>query len=188
MNIKITNLSDVSNRTAHIDWLVRQSREGFNALGFLPRIRLEQYSRLGWIRVGSDQGQNVGFVVVGEHKNRYRIYQLWTVKDARRIGVGRSLTVDLEERANRLGHDVVHCRVATDLDSTIFWEAMNYHEKEIVPGGRSRKRLISVREKKLNVSTQVEPSLSVCAGILLSVQHKYPNTRMILGTELSTDD
>lgn len=181
MALIVSNAVSQLNARSVIDFIISESRKGTHSIGFLPRCTIERYRDRGWISICHDGNEFVGFLVSGRHRKQWAIYQLWTVNDARRIGVAQRLVMDLEAVARSCGVNSVRARVAVDLESNLFWDAMDYQIKETVPGGRFRNRMIHSR---LKIFTPITGVLSVDAVSLRSVLQTLtkPMKRLDLAT------
>lgn len=139
--------------SSYCEWLgLREQNKGTNALGFIPRPRLEQYESQGRILVVRENDELAGMLVHGTGRGGVmRIYQACVQYDARRREKGLSLVANLEAKAIRMGCGKVRLRCASDLESNAFWAAAGYFLTGVEMGGRRRGRLINVYEKPLPI-------------------------------------
>ena len=139
--------------SSYCEWLgLREQNKGTNALGFIPRPRLDQYESQGRILVAKENDELAGMLVHGTGRGGVmRIYQACIQYDARRREKGLRLVADLEAKAMRMGCGTVRLRCALDLESNAFWSAAGFSLIDVEMGGRRRGRMINVYEKPIPI-------------------------------------
>ena len=107
------------------------------ALGFIPKAVYESVlerrrvaNRDRWkyqrIIVTVDNQDLTGFCMWSVYAEFSNIFQIVVQEDARRWYRAMLMTDWVESEARQLRKDGITCRVAVDLESNIFWQAMGY--------------------------------------------------------------
>lgn len=110
-----------------VAYVINLSRRHTDALGFLPRPRLEQYAARGRLWLTHDAGDLCGFLVVGNGWPILNLYQLCIQRDAQRQTHGAALVTRAQAVAQQQGYSAVACWCASDLEANQFWRAMGFH-------------------------------------------------------------
>lgn len=116
-------------------------RSNYDAVGFIPRPRLEQYAARGQVLMEHENDAPAGFLVFGAGWPTLRIYQACIQYDARRIEHGTRLVERVMTEAARRGCHIVSLWCADDLPANAFWEAVGFRCIGTRPGGSARGRL-----------------------------------------------
>ena len=128
-----------------------EQNRGTNALGFIPRTKLEHYHRRGQVLVATENGDLCGMLIHGTGRNGImRIHQAAVEYDARRIHHGLGLVEQLAIKATAAGCHVIRLRCADDLPSNAFWLAAGFFRYGQTLGGKRRGRLINLYERVLD--------------------------------------
>jgi GNAT superfamily N-acetyltransferase len=124
------------------------------ALGFLPDQAFKQ---------ATDQGKLLIAAIRDNHDRSYgghllhggvfpyaKIFQVFTLPQYRRHGIGRRLVEAIVRRAESLQFMSVAAQVADDLGANNFWEHLGFELVRTKPGGRTTGRQINVRIRELS--------------------------------------
>jgi ribosomal protein S18 acetylase RimI-like enzyme len=164
--LNITTDDGRADRESSVRFVVHGGRKDYLALGFLPRCRIENYLDLGWITFARINNERVGFMLAGQHKTSWRIYQLWVVSDARRLAVASAILNCLARQAQEKAAPDIRCWVAADLESNLFWRAIGFNPYAIREGGKARKRV--------HVGYKYEPINKPLSSVSQSMQILLP--------------
>lgn len=126
-----------------VPFVVALRRKNTDALGFIPRARLESYEASGQIITARENGDLCGFLVFGATPPIFRIYQACVQYDARRRAHGFSMVGELIRRAHAAGADAVTLGCADDLAANEFWREAGFVFVGSRVGGRRRKRRVN---------------------------------------------
>jgi GNAT superfamily N-acetyltransferase len=142
-----------------IPFLLDLARRESENLGFLPAgtyegavSRTAQHARPNdrlWVaEVNADL---VGFMYAtpGDVGGTLKVVQVCMRPDARRFAYASALVAEAEAHATALQRMGVGLRVATDIDATLFWDALGYQVRDVVRGGARRQRVLERRYKPL---------------------------------------
>lgn len=124
-----------------VQYIEQLARSEYEAIGFIPRPRLEQYSARGQILMAQENDENAGFLVFGAGWPTLRVYQACIQYDARRREHGASLVQRLIAEAQRRGCYLISLWCADDLPANDFWQALGFRHIATRPGGVKRGRL-----------------------------------------------
>ncbi|HEY4359712.1 MAG TPA: GNAT family N-acetyltransferase [Bryobacteraceae bacterium] len=125
-----------------------------DSLGFLPQDVYRQAAIQGKLLVATSTGEYAGHLLFGGSPPTTRVFQLFVTEKYRRAGVGSRLVETLVTLAERDCCFRIIARVAADLqDASQFWERQGFWESGTSLGGKSRNRLIVIREKRLDSPT-----------------------------------
>lgn len=116
------------------------ARCDYEAVGFIPRPRLEMYEAAGQILVEKENDEPCGVVVFGNGWPTLRIYQAIVQYDARRRERGLHLVERTIAEAKRRGCELVSLWCADDLPSNEFWKAAGFTRLQQRAGGATRQR------------------------------------------------
>lgn len=142
-----------------LDYVVKLGRKDFEAIGFLPKPRLEAYHASGQIYVQHENDELCGFLVFGSGWPVLCIYQACIQYDARRREHGASLVARLEANATERGYAAVSLWCAEELEANAFWKGCGFSHIDTKPGGVRRGRLLNRWEKHL--SRPLQPMLGM---------------------------
>lgn len=134
--------------TITLDYIVDLSRKNSEAIGFIPRPKLEKYIESSQVAVELENGDPCGFLVWGSGWPILRIYQTCIQYDARKLEHGAALVAKIESVAAKRGCSAVSLWCASDLDANSFWSAMGYRMAGEKNGGSKRGRQL-IRWQKL---------------------------------------
>jgi GNAT superfamily N-acetyltransferase len=116
------------------------ARRDYEAVGFIPRPRLDWYAERGQILVEQENGDPCGVLVFGNGWPTLRIYQAVVQYDARRREHGLRLVSQAIEEARKRGCHAIGLWCADDLDSNDFWQSAGFSFAGQRIGGRTRGR------------------------------------------------
>ena len=117
-------------------------RKNSEYLGFIPRIRLDDYAERGQIIPEYENGALCGYLIWGIGWPWMRIYQACVEYDVRWLGHGKSLVdraVDIAEQ-NKCSMITLGCRESND--AVKFWSMLDFQILGIRPGGKRRNKKI----------------------------------------------
>jgi GNAT superfamily N-acetyltransferase len=141
-----------------LEYVVDLARKNYEAIGFIPRPKLEAYWEQGQILVSTENDDPCGFLLYGVGWPTLRVYQACIQYDARRREHGLVLVTRLIRHAERTGHSMISLWCADDLDSNAFWKACGF-----VFGGQKQGGIR--RGRKLNLWTfNVSGALTLLDG------------------------
>lgn len=123
-----------------IEYIVALQRKHYEALGFIPRPRTEEYLRRGQVLLAHENGEPCGFLTYGMGWPTLKVYQACIQYDARRREHGMALVGRLIARASRSGHSMISLWCADDLESNEFWKACGFVFGGQREGGTKRGR------------------------------------------------
>ena len=124
-----------------LDFVVSLSRKNYEAIGFLPKPRLQQYADQGQLWTQDENGEPCGFLVWGNGWPVLRVYQVCIDYDAQRLHHGAALIARLIGKAESEGYTAISAWVADDIPANHFWEAMGFVHTSSRNGGEKRKRM-----------------------------------------------
>jgi ribosomal protein S18 acetylase RimI-like enzyme len=131
-------------------------KKNSDALGFIPRSRLESYERNGQILIQKEGGDECGYLIFGKGWPYLRIYQACIDYDVRRQKHGFSLVSKLVKEAGKR-HEKILLRCRENLEANIFWEAAGFSLLRSEPGGKRRNKNINVWQ--LDIKNPLQMSL-----------------------------
>lgn len=114
--------------------------KNYEAVGFLPTPRLEDYAERGQVLVQRENGEPCGYLVFGNGWPVLKVYQCCIQVDARRAAQATALVDQLVSIARGRNCVAVSLWCADDLESNGFWKAMGFHFAGQREGGRHRGR------------------------------------------------
>lgn len=141
-------------RPSTVSYIVALARKESEAIGFLPRPRLEQYVQNGQVAIAHENGNLCGFLVWGNGFPILRIYQACIQYDARGMAHGAQMVGRLERAATARGYSAIQLRCANDLPANSFWRALDYDLVSTINGGATRRRTLNVWSKSLEEPLQ----------------------------------
>lgn len=133
-----------------LPYMIDLMSKNYEALGFLPKPRVEQYANAGQVFMETENGWPCGYLIFGSGWPVLKIYQVCIQYDARRWTHGMNLVKRLIVYADERGFEAITLRCADDLDSNKFWKAAGFTWLTQIEGGAKRGR-------KLNVWSMVLP-------------------------------
>jgi hypothetical protein len=116
-------------------------RENYEAVGFIPKPRLEHYGRSGQILLESENGELCGYLIFGNGCQRLKVYQACIQHDARRRQHGLSLVGRLIKEASIRRCEMISLWCADDLDANGFWKEAGFMFGTQRKGGKKRDRM-----------------------------------------------
>jgi GNAT superfamily N-acetyltransferase len=137
----VNSIREEQNVRTVLNFLMHGQRKDSSALGFLPLVTLERYANSDWIYTARINGELVSYIVFGIHKAGLKIYQIWTVPDARRMTAAAAVIAAAEAAAARAGKKKSSAWVAEDLEAVKFWQQLGYTNTGMRTGGRARRRI-----------------------------------------------
>ena len=118
-------------------YVVHLQKKHHYALGFLPRVALEEKIDLGRIWLANENGEPAGFLHHGSLAGEeVRIFQAAVQYDARRRHLGLSLVRHLLHRASDAGARGVSLRCLSSLEANDFWRVAGFSLLTTEPGAR----------------------------------------------------
>src|ERR1035437_8065890 len=97
-------------------------RQNYEAVGFIPKPRLEQYALRGQLLVENENDEPCGYLVFGKTAWPYlRVYQSVVQYDARRREHGLALVRRLVAIGQERGAAAISLWCADALDANVFW-------------------------------------------------------------------
>lgn len=120
-----------------LPYVVALQKRHADALGFIPRLALEQKIELGRIRLARENGEPAGFLHHGSlARPEVRVFQAAIQYDARRRRMGLALVDDLVRRATDAGARGVSLRCLSFLEANEFWDAAGFRLLTTEPGAK----------------------------------------------------
>ena len=118
-------------------YVVHLQKKHHHALGFIPRVALQQKIDLGRIWLASENGEPAGFLHHGSLAgDEVRIFQAAVQYDARRRHLGLALVRHLLHRAAAAGARGVSLRCLSSLEANDFWRVAGFNLLTTEPGAR----------------------------------------------------
>lgn len=114
----------MSETGAFIESLMRRNYE---AVGFIPRPRVEEYVVRGQALVETENAEPCGYLLFGNGWPLLKVYQAVVAYDARRREHGLALVGRLIDVARRRGLQGVSLWCADDLEANDFWRSAGFH-------------------------------------------------------------
>lgn len=102
------------------------ARQDYEAVGFIPRPRLQAYEEAGQILVETENDEPCGVLVFGNGWPTLRIYQAIIQYDARRREHGLNLVARIVEEAKARECSAISLWCADDLAANDFWKAAGF--------------------------------------------------------------
>lgn len=122
---------------ADLAYVVHLQKRNTDALGFLPRVALEEKIRLGRVWLARENDEPAGFLHHGTLATpEVRVFQAAIQYDARRRHLGLSLVGDLLARATAAGARGVSLRCLSFLDANTFWRQAGFTLMTSEPGAK----------------------------------------------------
>lgn len=116
-------------------------RKNYDAVGFLPRPRLEWYAERGQLWLQYENGEPCGYLVFGNGWPVLRVYQCCIQTDARRAHQAADLVRRLITWATARTCSAIMLWCADDLEANFFWRAMGFVRHATRDNGNRRGRL-----------------------------------------------
>ena len=126
---------------ADLRYIEHLAKSNYEAIGFIPRPRLEEYAARGQIVMAAENDEPAGFLVFGAGWPALRIYQACIQYDARRREHGAALVDRVIAEAQRRGCYLISLWCADDLPANEFWQAVGFHKVGERRGGDKRGRM-----------------------------------------------
>ena len=122
---------------ADLPYVVALQKTYHRALGFLPRMALDEKIRLGQVLVARASGTRAGFLHHGSlGRPEVRVFQLAVTPGVQGRGVGGALVDALLESATAAGARGVSLRCLATLDANHFWRAVGFRLHATEPGAK----------------------------------------------------
>lgn len=123
-----------------------------DALGFLPPIAYRQAAEQEKIFVAvDDAGKFLGHLMFGGVFPHGKVMQIYSVPESRKHGVAQALMDELVKYAHDRSYLSLSAKVASDLSgANAFYERMGFQTVSLLPGGKTRNRIIYRRVRDLN--------------------------------------
>jgi ribosomal protein S18 acetylase RimI-like enzyme len=115
--------------------------KNYEAVGFIPLPRLEDYAQRGQILVQRENDEPCGYLAFGNGWPVLKVYQCCIQVDARRAAQATALVDKLISIARERNCIAISLWCADDLESNGFWQAMGFHFGGQREGGQKRGRM-----------------------------------------------
>jgi GNAT superfamily N-acetyltransferase len=115
--------------------------KNYEAVGFIPLPRLEDYAERGQILVQYENDDPCGYLAYGNGWPVLKVYQCCIQVDARRAAQATVLVNRLIDIARERNCIAISLWCADDLESNGFWQAMGFHFGGKREGGQKRGRM-----------------------------------------------
>lgn len=115
--------------------------KNYEAVGFLPAPRIEQYARAGQLWLQQENDEPCGYLIFGRGWPTLRVYQTCIQVDARNLDHATALVGRLIQTAEREGYEAISLHCADDLEANAFWAAMGFQFGGTRDNGNRRGRL-----------------------------------------------
>ncbi len=115
--------------------------KNYEAVGFIPLPRLEDYAQREQILVQYENDQPCGYLAFGNGWPVLKVYQCCIQVDARRAAQATALVDKLISIARERNCVAISLWCADDLESNGFWQATGFHFAGKREGGRARGRM-----------------------------------------------
>ncbi len=112
----------------------------YEAVGFLPRPKLEEYAHRGQLLAATENDDFCGYLVYGNGWPKLRVYQACIQYDARRREHGMSLVGRLIRIAAEKDCEMISLWCADDLEANDFWKTAGFVFGGQREGGKKRGR------------------------------------------------
>lgn len=147
MDVAIATLKDLK-------FVLQLQAAESNALGFVPKPRLELELARGRILLASDGRLKLGYAYLGSARSGVLpVYQMVTELGVRRREIGAAMLERVNLIAALGGCTSVRCHCRQELEANAFWAAMQFELLGSVPGGSGRGlRLNSWKRSLLRVT------------------------------------
>jgi hypothetical protein len=127
-----------------LSYVLGLSRKEFEAIGFIPKPRLEQYERDGNLWIQRENGEPCGFLVWGMGQPIMKVYQVCIQYDARRQKNALDLIAKLTETAKARNCEGISLWCAEELEANAFWKACGFRWVMDKQGGKRRGRKLNL--------------------------------------------
>lgn len=101
--------------------------KNYEAVGFLPLPRLEEYAQRGQILLQTENDDPCGYLAFGNGWPTLKVYQCCIQYDARRLEHATALVNRLVVIGRQRGCTAISLWCADDLDANAFWKASGFH-------------------------------------------------------------
>lgn len=165
-------LKSFSETSQYVEQIQRSADQERSALGFLPQRAYHDAASLEklYVAVG-DEGSFQGHLIFGGVFPLGKVIQVYCVPEFRRSGVTDRLMTELVEHYTDRNFLSISARVAADLPrANRFYERNGFQTKSIVPGGKTKNRMINIKVLELET-----PSLFEFFGA--HTEEAYPTIR-----------
>lgn len=126
-------------------------RQNYEAVGFIPRPRMEQYALRGQLLVETENGDPCGYLVFGAEAWPYmRVYQAVIQYDARRREHGLALVARLVAIGRERGAAAISLWCADGLEANDFWKSVGFRFAGKRDGSKTFRGRVGVRGRRHN--------------------------------------
>lgn len=139
-----------SGRQSDMRFILAMMRQESNAVGFVPKGKLEWGIARGRVLVAAEGRQQLGYIYAGSTMSGVMpIFQTVIAPGCRRREIGAALLARSESLAIAGECWGLECRCRDDLEANQFWVAMGWECLESRPGGAGRGRRINIYERRI---------------------------------------
>jgi hypothetical protein len=124
-----------------LPYIVDLQNKNREAVGFLPRMAIEERLQKGRVFIGRIGGEPFGYLLFDYRNGICNVLQACIQYDARRRLYGAAL---YQWGVKHLDPIRVRLKCAADLESNLFWQSMGLECVGVVDGGKRRGRKINV--------------------------------------------
>jgi ribosomal protein S18 acetylase RimI-like enzyme len=114
--------------------------KNYEAVGFLPATRLEEYLARGQVLIQRENDEPCGYLAFGNGWPTLKVYQCCIQYDARRLAHATQLVSRLISIAEARGCSSISLWCADDLDANSFWRSAGFTFSGQRSGGARRGR------------------------------------------------
>lgn len=126
--------------SANLPFVRDLMEKNYEAVGFIPAPRLEDYLNRGQVLLQHENGEPCGYLAFGNGWPVLKVYQCCICFDARRVAHASELVRRLIEIARNRNCIAISLWCADDLDANGFWRAMGFQFGGQREGGAKRGR------------------------------------------------
>jgi hypothetical protein len=150
MNVHLATAADLR-------FILQQQRQESNALGFVPRPRLEWAVEHNRILIASAGSQRLGYTFIGSTRSGILpIHQCVTEAGVRRRTVGEAFAASVVKIAMAANCRAVRCNCRDDLEANAFWQAIGFELSAQRPGGAGRGGILNTYSFLLDYTDYVD--------------------------------
>lgn len=137
-------------RPADLRFILQMQRAESNALGFVPRARLEWEIARSRVLVAYEGRMKLGYTYMGSTASGVLpIYQCVTEAGVRRRAIGQAFIAACQQVASSGGAWGLECHCREELEANAFWQAMGFQCTYTRPGGAGRGRMLHTYERSI---------------------------------------
>lgn len=146
---------------ADLRFILQQQAAESNALGFVPKRRMELELHRGRILLATAGRERLGYCYVGSTRSGILpIYQCVTEAGVRRRAIGEAFTTHVVNLAKAGNCRLVQCHCRDDLEANAFWQAMHFELVRQRPAGAGRGRILNTYNLPLDYTDYVDYNAS----------------------------